>query len=451
MPTTKPDELIETTQIVFKPVLAEDAGGRGKRLVVRGEFARCGVPTANGRIYPRQLWEREIARLREAMRARKVTGELNHPRDGVADMFNTSHLLTGLTITPEGIVLGEAEVLENLPGGKVVAEIYRSGGKVGVSSRGFGSTRPDAQGRDVVQDDYELKTFDFVADPADQYAYPDAVTESQNQPRTGAHMSSPTRILEGVADVRSAIIERIVLDPASLPPAAYESLRKHFQAEGTATQAGEVAKLTEERDAAVAKAKALGYQLFIERTAASMGDEGDALIEAVGDVSQYESAAALKEAVEAATAKLQAERSEVTRTEAHAAALAEERAGYAQRIEHLEGTVRDLLALVEGLSDGTAASHDFTSAPARRPRASAQSPRQRDAIDEIVESARRRPASSETARERVRSTLGRGARTSGATSSMVEERSTGRGGSGDQNYMGLGASLGELRSLSGIG
>jgi hypothetical protein len=160
--------LIEVYQATPKLLLTEDASRGYPRLVVRGEFARAGVPTANKRVYPRRLWEREFERLREAMRNRSLVGELNHPADGRADLFRTSHLVTGLTLTPEGVVLGEAEVMPELPGGKVVAAIYKRNGKVGVSSRGFGSTQVTESGDELVQEDYQLVTFDFVADPADQ-------------------------------------------------------------------------------------------------------------------------------------------------------------------------------------------------------------------------------------------------------------------------------------------
>jgi hypothetical protein len=63
------------------------------------------------------------------------------------------------------------------PEGLKLRAIYAAGARVGVSSRGFGSTRKDNQGNDVVQDDFELLTFDFVAEPAAS-TYPEAFTES---------------------------------------------------------------------------------------------------------------------------------------------------------------------------------------------------------------------------------------------------------------------------------
>jgi DNA repair exonuclease SbcCD ATPase subunit len=60
--------------------------------------------------------------------------------------------------------VGEAVIL-NTSKGKDLQEIIRAGGRVGVSSRGWGSlVRGNWQGRtaDIVQEDFTLKTFDFV-------------------------------------------------------------------------------------------------------------------------------------------------------------------------------------------------------------------------------------------------------------------------------------------------
>jgi len=452
MPTsTERQELIETATITFRPVLTEGVGG--KKLVVRGEFARSGVPTANGRIYSRALWERELRRLQKAIRERKVTGELNHPRDGVADMFNTAHLLTALAITPEGIVIGEAEVLENLPGGKVVAELYARGAKVGVSSRGFGSTRPDASGNDVVQEDYELKTFDFVSDPADSFAYPEAVTEST----TAGARSMPesrqtaTQFLEGVAEVRAAVYEKIAEDPTGLPKEVYESLRKHFAGGVLAEGTGDVAALRAERDEAVKLARRYGFQLFVERRMAEVDeDEAKSLGEAVGDLDQYESPAALAEAVNSHLQKLASARQEASLAESHAQSRAEERRGYEARIAAYETALQNALALNEELAAGTyVREHGVPRAEVPRRPVQTQRTAPRDHIDDIVESVRRRsrPGSVEESRERVRQYVGRGhSRAPGGA--VNEERATAP--RGDEDYHGLGASLDDLKALAGI-
>lgn len=160
--------LIDT--LPMRLVLEEDANG-GK-LIAKGEFARGEVPTANKRIYPTKLWLREVNRLKEAMKARKVFGELDHPEDGKTKLSRSSHILSDMVVTEDGIVIGKAEVMET-DAGKNLKAILDAGGSVGISSRGFGSVRLSEDGQyNVVQEDYKLLTFDFVADPAQETAYP---------------------------------------------------------------------------------------------------------------------------------------------------------------------------------------------------------------------------------------------------------------------------------------
>jgi hypothetical protein len=169
-----PLELLqESGPLTLELVESESKGGN---LRVRGEFARAGVATENKRLYPKMLWEREIGRLTPGFSERRVFGELDHPDDGKTKLSRVSHIVTNLNIK-DGIVVGEAEILPTARG-KDLAALLRSGCRVGVSSRGYGSTKPNAQGDDVVQEDYRLLTFDFVADPADRTAYPDLVSES---------------------------------------------------------------------------------------------------------------------------------------------------------------------------------------------------------------------------------------------------------------------------------
>lgn len=154
--------------------IVESTGGVMR---VRGEFGRADVPTANGRVYTTEVWRKEIARIKRKLAERKVVGELDHPTDGRLSLQRTSHLITDLRLE-NGIVIGEAEILTRTDMGRQLAALFEHKVKVGVSSRGQGSVVPDGNGHDVVQSDFKLVTFDFVADPADVHAYPTVIAES---------------------------------------------------------------------------------------------------------------------------------------------------------------------------------------------------------------------------------------------------------------------------------
>lgn len=161
--------------------LRVEEGENGGKLVARGQYAVADKATANNRVYRRGLWEREIRRLAKAMQERRVFGELDHPADGRTKLQRVSHLLTNLVVQSDGQVVGESEIL-NTAMGKELKAILDGGGAVGVSSRGYGSVKSNELGEDVVQEDFQLDTFDFVVDPAQGTAYPDFTVESEDKP-----------------------------------------------------------------------------------------------------------------------------------------------------------------------------------------------------------------------------------------------------------------------------
>ena len=87
-------------------------------------------------------------------------------------------------------LMGTVEVLST-PAGNILKELFKSGIKLGISSRGLGSVEPikeDEQGEGEedtveVQPDFELIAFDFVSNPSTHGAFMRPVNESV-QPKT---------------------------------------------------------------------------------------------------------------------------------------------------------------------------------------------------------------------------------------------------------------------------
>ena len=186
------NQLIDEQVHHCKLQLVEGEGEKKGRVYARGEFGHAANPTANGRRYGHSIWESNISRLQENLKSRKVLGELDHPTDGRTALQRASHVITGLTLDGDR-VLGEAEILDTAKGRDLKA-ILAAGVPVGISSRGFGSTKPGNDGIEEVQDDYKLVTFDFVAEPADPTAFPEVTFESVEGQASGASM-----MFEGVS------------------------------------------------------------------------------------------------------------------------------------------------------------------------------------------------------------------------------------------------------------
>ena len=78
--------------------------------------------------------------------------------------------------------MGTVEVLST-PAGNILKELFKSGIKLGISSRGLGSVEPieeKEEGEDTVevQPDFELIAFDFVSNPSTHGAFMRPVNES---------------------------------------------------------------------------------------------------------------------------------------------------------------------------------------------------------------------------------------------------------------------------------
>lgn len=168
--------LITDTFIIEDMRVLEESKANGT-MKIAGVFQRAGTPNQNKRIYEKKLLVREMTRLDEAIKERRLMGELDHPTHDAVKLGNVSHLVTMLRMKGDDM-LGEAEIL-NTPCGQVAQALIKSGVKLGISSRGMGSLTEKGD-YSIVNDDYKLVTFDLVADPSTKGAFPGLVNESMD-------------------------------------------------------------------------------------------------------------------------------------------------------------------------------------------------------------------------------------------------------------------------------
>ena len=148
----------------------------GGKLVVSGVLQRAEAKNQNGRVYPREILQREAKKYEsEFIKERRAMGELDHPDSSVVNLQNVSHNVLEMHWKGNDLV-GTVEVLST-PAGNILKELFKSGIKLGISSRGLGSIKNEAQG-DEVQDDFELIGFDFVSNPSTHGAFLRPVNES---------------------------------------------------------------------------------------------------------------------------------------------------------------------------------------------------------------------------------------------------------------------------------
>jgi hypothetical protein len=164
----------------------ESIKDNGGKLIVKGVLQRAEAKNQNGRVYPREVLLKEVGKyLEHQVTERRALGELDHPESSVVNLNNASHNIIEMHWDGDDL-LGTVEVLST-PAGNILKELFKSGIKLGISSRGLGSVEPmkEADGEDTVevQPDFELIAFDFVSNPSTQGAFMRPVNESV-QPKT---------------------------------------------------------------------------------------------------------------------------------------------------------------------------------------------------------------------------------------------------------------------------
>ena len=152
--------------------------GKGKDMKIKGVFMQAETKNRNGRVYPLDVLQKEVARYnKELVESKRAFGELGHPEGPTVNLDRVSHMIEELV--PEGKnIIGKAKILDT-PNGKIVKELLNAGAKLGVSSRGMGTLEKRGQ-TNYVKDDFFLATAgDIVADPSAPKAFVEGIMEGK--------------------------------------------------------------------------------------------------------------------------------------------------------------------------------------------------------------------------------------------------------------------------------
>ena len=151
-------------------IISEDAAdGKGKDLYMKGIFIEGGVKNANQRVYPVHEIEKAVSAINDQIKGGySVLGEVDHPDDLKINLDRVSHMITEMWMDgPAGF--GKLKVLPT-PSGQILKSLVESNVKLGISSRGLGSTK-QVGGTTVVDDDFQLICFDMVSEPSTPNAF----------------------------------------------------------------------------------------------------------------------------------------------------------------------------------------------------------------------------------------------------------------------------------------
>lgn len=144
--------------------LTEAKEGGGKNVFIEGIFMQAEKANRNGRLYRKNVLEKEVSRYQDLIKEKRALGELGHPSNPSINLDKVSHLITNLRFEDNNVI-GKAKILDT-PMGKIAKNFVEEGVRLGVSSRGLGSLKLNKEGVNEVQDDFHLATVDIVADPS---------------------------------------------------------------------------------------------------------------------------------------------------------------------------------------------------------------------------------------------------------------------------------------------
>lgn len=190
-------KLLNEQAIAESKVINEDAGNGVKRMYITGPFLQAVDKNRNGRVYPRNIIEREVNKFQSLIESREALGELSHPESIEINPDRSAILITELKMDGN-IAVGKAKVLST-PCGKILESLLSDGVRMGVSSRGTGNLCED----NTVAEDYKMATIDAVYMPSAQCAYSDPMYESVQyvtkwvlNEATGLYVEKQEKIIE---------------------------------------------------------------------------------------------------------------------------------------------------------------------------------------------------------------------------------------------------------------
>ena len=165
----------EITQVKF---LSEEKDGKRSHFI-EGIFLQAELQNKNGRKYPLNTLQREVAKYDENhIRKGRALGELGHPDGPSINLDRVSHKIESLKEDGNNFI-GRAKILDT-PMGNIAKNLLDEGVRLGVSSRGMGSLKKESN-CNVVQDDFMLATAaDIVADPSAPDAFVDGIMEGKD-------------------------------------------------------------------------------------------------------------------------------------------------------------------------------------------------------------------------------------------------------------------------------
>ena len=194
-------------------VITEEKNGK-KLLYIQGPFLQTEQKNRNGRVYRRNVMEREVKRYtNEYVSKGRALGELGHPDGPTINLDRVSNKIVSLEQKGNDFI-GKAQILST-PMGKIAESLLKEGVCLGVSSRGIGSLRQTREGYSEVGEDFMLATAaDIVADPSAPDAFVEGIMQGKEWVWEGGILRE--RIAEQTKRRINTLVDQKVLEEHKL-------------------------------------------------------------------------------------------------------------------------------------------------------------------------------------------------------------------------------------------
>ena len=194
-----------TEQLFDIAKLVEEKGvGDAKKYMISGKYTMTNKPNGNNRIYPEDVMNKSIGKLRGKVEKRVVKMCLDHPDYNGAMLKECAAILHEITdVQPDGYAYYKAQIIDE-GCGKLLRSIIDAGGVVGVSTRGYGAAVvkewDGLPGKwEVICDGFVLESIDFVDTPS--------VTATEDGVTVESKKQGEEEIMKTVAEFKTAYPE----------------------------------------------------------------------------------------------------------------------------------------------------------------------------------------------------------------------------------------------------
>jgi hypothetical protein len=159
-----------TESIVSEMKPVENSKSPGTLCIMSGPCMQFGAVNRNNRIYSRKLVEDRILKnptVQEAIKNRAMLGEGGHPENRVDISYPEVALAVEKLWIPEGdgdMLWGRFAILDT-PTGRILETLVKYGTKLGISARAVADSIQKDGHEVILENSYELITFDAVPEP----------------------------------------------------------------------------------------------------------------------------------------------------------------------------------------------------------------------------------------------------------------------------------------------